>query len=341
MDSEVTITSIIFIVLLIVPGVFFKRFYFQGPFSKQFASGLFADRLITSIFWGILIQILSFWIFSKSFNLTFDNVKKPISEVYFKLSKNTIPDFSTQNLKLTLIYLLLSIIFSCVLGGLFNVIIRKLKIDIKFPTFRFANHWHYYFKGEILTFSDFKAINKKGKVLSTIVDVVIDVDEGDKKKMLSGFLTQYIISQKTGELETLYLTNPSRFSNSQNKFVEIPGDCLIIPYHRVIDMNLRYVIKEDKNKLKEQIINSFISISIFIGLLIVLIAPWFIKEVGVLRKIISVILLIVDWLILITIILSFQNKIDNSLKGKSLLVAIFTSISLTFFALYLLRILNV
>lgn len=140
MDSEVTITSIIFIILLIVPGVFFKRFYFQGQFSKQFASGLFADRLITSIFWGILIQIFSFWIFSKSFNLTFDNVKKPISEVYIQLSQNTIPDFTTQNLKLTLLYLLVSIIFSCILGGILHIIVRKLKIDIKYPVFRFANH---------------------------------------------------------------------------------------------------------------------------------------------------------------------------------------------------------
>jgi sporulation protein YlmC with PRC-barrel domain len=231
-------------------------------------------------------------------------------------------------------------VFSCILGWLFHIIIRKLKVDIKYPVFRFANHWHYYFKGEILAFSDFKNVNNRGQVLSTLVDVVMDVEEGDKKKMLSGILTQYVISPRTGELETIYLTNPTRFSASKNMFVEIQSDCLIIPYHRVIDMNLRYIIKEDNSRIRERLISSVISIFIFFGLLFVLIAPWFVRDVGFVQKLISVILLIVDWLIFLTIILSFQKKIDNSLEGKSLKVAIFTFIILTLSVLILLKCLN-
>ena len=47
-------------------------------------------------------------------------------------------------------------------------IVRIAKLDITFSTLRFANIWHYYFKGEMVKTKDFRiAIPKKGKWLST------------------------------------------------------------------------------------------------------------------------------------------------------------------------------
>ncbi|MDB5013757.1 MAG: hypothetical protein JWQ25_1959 [Daejeonella sp.] len=234
MESQFTISSIIFIVLLIVPGIFFKRFYFQGQFTKQFGAGLFADRLITSIFWGLLIQILSFLVFSKAFNFTYNSIRIPLSKAYSEVAKNSLPDFTPKNLGYALGYLLGSISIASFMGALFHRIVRFFKIDVKFHVFRFSNQWDYYIRGDILSTEDFRE-SRRGKVLSTLVDIVLDGGDGTSK-MVSGFLTQYTISAKTGELETIYLTQAKRFSKSSSAFKDVPGDCLIVPYNRVIDL---------------------------------------------------------------------------------------------------------
>lgn len=65
METNVTLVSIAIIVFLYFPGNIFKRFYFKGPFSQQFNIGIFAERFITSIFWGGIMQIMSLIKFPK------------------------------------------------------------------------------------------------------------------------------------------------------------------------------------------------------------------------------------------------------------------------------------
>lgn len=322
MGAEVTINSILLIVLLVVPGVFFKRFYFQGHFAKQFGFGLFADRLITSIFWGFLIQILTFLSLSKAFGFTYDNIKKPVLQFYFQLSEKKIPDFSIENLWYTFGYLISSIIIASILGGFFHKFVRILKIDIRYPIFRFANQWHYYFKGEILHSSDFKRY-KKGKWLSTLVDALVDNGDGTNK-MVSGFLTQYLISSKTGELETIYLTESRRFSKSKNQFVDIPGDCLIIPYNRVVDLNIRYNIKVD-DKDKKDIFSTVIFPSIaLVAFLYLLLLPFFLN-LSIFKIILGLLASTLSWMLLVAIVGSgiLNNTSKERLKGKALFYMIF------------------
>lgn len=61
-------------------------------------------------------------------------------------------------------------------------IVRIAKLDITFSTLRFANIWHYYFKGEMVKTKDFRiAIPKKGKWLSTRADVLADFEKDEKE----------------------------------------------------------------------------------------------------------------------------------------------------------------
>ena len=81
-----TISTIVFIVLLIFPGFVFRRFYFQGQFTKQFQAGEFADRIITSIFWGVFVQIISFITYCWVFNFKYESIKSIIDAAYKKVS---------------------------------------------------------------------------------------------------------------------------------------------------------------------------------------------------------------------------------------------------------------
>src|SRR5690606_17668748 len=125
-----------------------------------------------------------------------------------------------------LFYAIYSVVLAAVLGFFLFKVIRILSLDLKFPAFRFLNQWHYYFKGEILRTPEFK-MTGRGKVLSTEVDLMLK-DNNGKSNLFSGLLTQYTLNTKN-ELDTIYLTGASRFSQSQNGMKHIPGDIFIIP----------------------------------------------------------------------------------------------------------------
>lgn len=334
MEGQYTISSIIIIVWLIFPGIVFKRFYFQGQFTKQFGAGLFADRLITSLFWGTIVQILTFIIFSEVFNFTFVSIQSDIQKFYKLLSKNELPIFTNKVLFYLLGYLVSLIIIATLFGIASHRIIRYFKIDVRVNVFRFANHWNYYFKGDVLETNEFKVL-KTGRWDSTLVDVIIE-DGSEENKLISGYLTQYALSQKTGDLESIFLTNAKRYSKTNKVFVDVPGDCFIVKFDRVVDLNIRY------NQIKKQFNGrEYYRVAIFTFGFLLLIGiigyPWFL-EIRVLNKILGVIFGLLTWLFLMSSLVSpTQINANSKITTKALLITIALSIVLLIVTLSFLK----
>ena len=335
MESEVTISTIVLIVMLIVPGIFFKRFYFRGQFTKQFTSGLFADRLITSIFWGLIVQLITFLVFNKVSNLSYDSIKAPVSGGLKQIEAGTLPDLSSENLSSLLLYISSSIIISAILGYLAHGFIRFFKIDSKFEVFRFSNNWNYYFRGENMDFGEFKD-RKTGKVLSTSVDVVMDNGEGGTK-MFTGFITQYQISSETGALEVLYLTDAHRYSKSKQRFIAVDGDCLVVPYSKVIDMNIRYNIRIVNDKFYKKVISASVAVLSGAIMLIILLFPWYL-DVSWWRKILGIITSTTTWLLIVALLndLFRLSSTNTRLDRNGLIVIIVLLILIGLSSVYLL-----
>ena len=80
---DLAINSILVFLLLILPGLIFRRFYYVGEFSKQFNSAAWLNSFYVSILPGIVIQILTIYVFLNYFG-TFDNanldmqIKNPV-----------------------------------------------------------------------------------------------------------------------------------------------------------------------------------------------------------------------------------------------------------------------
>ncbi len=119
-----SLLTVVFIVWIILPGTLFKRFYFQGFFAKQFGSGDFADRIITSVFWGMLIQMGTFWLFYVFGFVKYEDIKSPITAIYSSFANNEIPDFNDVNFNLTITYIVAALTLSIGSGSIAHLLLR-------------------------------------------------------------------------------------------------------------------------------------------------------------------------------------------------------------------------
>lgn len=238
---------------------------------------------------------------------------------YTDVLSNQLPNLNLSQLLNTLFYVLYSVFLAAALGFLFFKIVRSLKLDINLPAFRFNNHWHYYFKGEILQTKEFSG-NSRGKVISTEVDVMLKDDDG-KSNLFSGLLTQYTLNHQN-ELESLYLNGSKRYSQTLGGVKSIPGDMFIIPYATVQNLNIRYNFQVRKKKEIFKYLVLGISALMLIGSLSY---PWF-TEISIWRKVIGTFMLFITWLFLSTFLMSFFEPSNGATKtsywGKFILGAL-------------------
>jgi len=268
---EVDFTFIYLFLFLAIPGLVFRKFYFQGEFSKQFISKNWAYTLTTSFLIGIVIQLISFY----SIKGFFQVFGKPESDKYliklsdFKNLKHILDglnlyEFTQYDKKIFIIvaYILITCLVAFIAALICWHFVRRLKLDRKFKVLRFGNLWNYYLRGEIIDFKDFATIKESKKVLLTLIDIVIS-DGFKENKLFSGILTQYTIDSKSTNLETITLTdshiwkedkNPESETYGRHTKKKVKGHCLILDVKKSIDLNLTYVFENDgENKFRNNL----------------------------------------------------------------------------------------
>lgn len=345
MDSSLTIVTIVYIIMLVIPGVFFKRFYFQGPFANQFQTGQFADRFLTSLFWGIIVQTVTFLMFIKSFDVEYKSVFDLLKTTHGKLILNEVPELEESNITYIFLYLLASVAVAIFLGFFLFQLVRLFKLDQRFNVLQFSNKWHYYFSGEILNTREFKQnISKKGKVSATLVDILVKYGENDNR-LFSGNLMHYNLTSN-GDLETLYLGAARRHKNSNGDSIpakEIPGDCFIIPYQNVLDINVQYVLrKTEKGEISGKVkkwANNTIQTILFLLVPIIIIGPWY-TEVSVFMKILGNLSLLISWLFLAVFFANYMSA-KKELTGKEMFYALSICVVFGFLGLNFIGIIDV
>ena len=314
---DVALNSIFLFLFFIFPGIVFRRFYYVGEFSKQFSSSNWVNTFYISLIPGIIIQIISYFVFLNIFFTKPINIDSYffINSVYDKLKNNSIPKelFNFELLSWILEYILLTIFISFIIAQFCWIIVRKLDLDKKFTPLRFNNYWHYYLSGESLKFKDFRGIILPNqKVLLTEADVLIDLgNEGTK--LYKGFLRQHTICKNSGDLKAVYLTDVRRYTNKPkpNDIKEVPGHIMIIPADKILNINLTYITKSTKI-INPKIFLAILNLSI---LLLLMFNPFnvFLRNTTVFGAIIGRFWLFISWLIVAAILEIFVNwKKDES-----------------------------
>jgi hypothetical protein len=259
------------------------------------------------------MQSIGVLMLPKLVNAEYETIREPITKFYTELSNGTLPDCSKSNFIIGFSYILYIVILACLLGSVCHNIVRKLRIDITWPVFRFTNSFNYYFRGDLYSL---RSGRKKGKVLSTNIDLIIETGE-DKNRMYTGFLAEYTISPISGDLDTIVLSNAERWSESKQSFKEIKGDNFIVPYSKVINMNVRYNIA--KRNIKQKISNAIAIVMLLVLCATFILLPYYYyNSIGLGKTIGGIIISIWIWALLVSLFaLPFSDKQKDS-QGREI-----------------------
>lgn len=123
---EIAINSIVLFFILVFPGIVFRRFYYVGEFSKQFNATNWLNSFYISLVPGILVQIISFYIFS-NFLLKELDIKGNydlLNNIYHTYKSDSIPKeiLDISYIKWILIYFLINIIVAGLLAQFFGLL---------------------------------------------------------------------------------------------------------------------------------------------------------------------------------------------------------------------------
>jgi len=332
---NVDFTFVYLFMFFAIPGLVFRKFYYQGEFSKQFVAKNWVYTLTSSFVLGLIIQIISFY----SVKGFFQVYGKPTKEEYlirlsdFKNIKHVLDglslyEFTEYDKQILIIFGY--VIITCVISFFSAIIcwhlVRGLKLDRKFKLLRFGNIWNYYLRGEIIDFKDFININENKNVILTLVDIVIS-DGFKENKLFSGVLAQYTINSKDNSLETITLTDTHVWkkdqdpnSNTYNRNIKfrVKGHCLILDVKKSIDLNLTYVYENEARKTwKVRVLEMFSFLLVLTYLfLFVLIIVSFNPIFLISTSIIYTILLKLFFLVMLTMVFTIVINVTTYLKSR-------------------------
>ena len=128
--------------------------------------------------------------------------------------------------------------------------VRGFGLDIIVPILTFPNRWHYIFTGEYIDFENGRNYHKNIDFITA--DILVDVC--GKSVIYSGLIDYYYLSNTTTGLDSIILKYPSKknFSISgRSVYRDIPGDYLVIPYDKVINLNFQYFELKDLESVDE------------------------------------------------------------------------------------------
>lgn len=262
MDNLFSLNTIAIIFVILFPGIIIRRAFYSDKFSKQFYRGQFSERLITTLFWGIINGLVSiaisvlvlklFFLDSCLFCLLQGKIRTLLS---FNIENQSIivGAFSSKYILYVVLFLFNLFILPALLGRFAFVVIRRLRLDLKYSFLSFSNHWHYFFSGEILS-KDSHTVNsdefdfRKNRDYMPVVDVL--TIEGDNKYLYKGILIDYNLKDQNEELDSLVLSMPLKKNYDKDvidkekqdylEFQKIPGKIILIPYSTIINININF-----------------------------------------------------------------------------------------------------
>lgn len=255
--------STLLILLLLLPGVAFRRLYYTGEFSKQYVSDDFGQLLLRTAGIALLVHLgaglPSAWL-APAIGEGYRTIALLVADADDGLAAaEAYPRWST----FAGYYLALALLAGAA-GLTAQGLVRRYGLDRRFKLLRFRNHWHYVLRGGV---REFAASPTRGRSLdvvgATYIDALVSTSEGDM--IYEGLLIDYELAPDN-ELKLLVLgevrRRPLRSDRpdqshppavevaDDERYYRITGDLAALPGREIKNYNLRYItVSEDAAEL--------------------------------------------------------------------------------------------
>jgi hypothetical protein len=243
---NIAFTSILIFILL-APGFLYLIAYNSSKLSVRNPNRNILKDLTWSIIPSLAIHLITMSLIEWLTNYRIDfellgnlilgvTTENKVEESFRALRKFIYPIF---------FYNLFVFAFSFFSGYGLQKIVRKCAFDRKIRYLRFSNKWHYIFTGECLDFPDVP--DDYEEITDKIINVLCRVN--DKTVLYTGEYFNYYID-KNGDLEAVHLKYPiRRYLENDNStpqdYYEIESRYLVIPNSDIININFRYLNREE------------------------------------------------------------------------------------------------
>lgn len=257
---SISLGFFVILILVIFPGLIFRRLFFYGEFSTEFKSSYNLISLISVSAIPGLINLICVFLFYDNFFVEIDlgeiiDKFKDINNPTHRLTQtNGTPIKELINFKASpfIGFLYLS---SIIFGSVSGRFIRITRIDTKFKLLRFKNYWFYLFNGQHTGFKKMKHMRKKNKThLFTKADILID--SNSNTLLYSGIVVDYeLVESDCKALSKVMLQNAERYrlKDGVKSAVGIPGNLLVVDCSMIKNINLTYVYEESKSVLESKL----------------------------------------------------------------------------------------
>jgi hypothetical protein len=242
----------VILLLLVSPGYFFLSALHSGNYSRLNFSTSITNQIFISLIPNLIIHALGLKVTSLLYPADLEILYKLMSGVK-ELNANDFTIISASLLPFSF-YVIATNIIGAILGKLTKEGILKNGLDMKFEALRIHNEWYYLLYGKVL---DFEGPNRSEEIDYIQIDALVQV--GDKKIIYKGFLDRFYLDNDKGldrivlyfvyrrflesdsyglrsEKEDLFNYN----KETKQRYYEMPGDYLVIPYNKIINMNISY-----------------------------------------------------------------------------------------------------
>lgn len=240
---EIALSAII-IVILLLPGISFRKGYFSEEFSNQYTIKdffqLFVNTFIPSVVLYLSVLPLVF-LFGYEYNLQTLIGLISSNDKLFKESVDKVKDFQNE---IFVFQIILNTASFFVGYSLKNYFIKN-SYDAKIEFFRYKNIWHYVLSARFIYFKRSQVslnTNNVEDVDITYIDALVSI--GDKVFIYNGMLVDYQLASE-GKLDFLIIKDVQRKQVGKKNFKDVDGHVVILKYENIINLNLTFIQAED------------------------------------------------------------------------------------------------
>jgi hypothetical protein len=245
---EIALGGIIILVILL-PGISFRKGYFSEEFSNQYTIRDFFNLFVNTLFPSLIIYLIALPVIYYFFDGYYYDFKTLLGILSSndKLVENSVNQIGKFKYEIIFFQSIINLI-SFGVGLRLRDIILRYSFDAENKFFRYKNIWHYLLTGKFILFgrSQIK-LNK-----DTIRDIDITyinslVQVGEYVFNYTGILVDYELSDN-GNLDLLYIKDSQRKPVDELEYKDINGHTLILKYENIINLNLVFIQTEEDEK---------------------------------------------------------------------------------------------